>query len=160
MGRPHLIDPNFRKNWRAYVAQSLLAAVILLDIMWFWGVFAHAILVASIGSTAFILFTMIDSPTARARNAIGSHALCGLIGAVCAFIPGSIGADAVRGAFAVGISIFVMVVTDTEHPPAAGTALAFALSGWDAAVYFHLLLFAVTLWALAYLMRPWMRSLV
>ena len=30
-------------------------------------------------------------------------------------------------ALAVGLSIFVMVVTDTEHPPASGTALGIAM---------------------------------
>ncbi len=155
-----LLDPHFKRNWRAYVAQSALATVIMLDIMWFWGVVAHAILVASIGSTAFILFAMVDSPIAKARNAIGSHAICALIGAACAFLPSSAGAEAVRGALAIGASIFAMVVTDTEHPPAGGTALAFALSGWNALTYIHLLLFVSSLWALSYLMRPWMRSLV
>ena len=30
---------------------------------------------------------------------------------------------------AVGATIFTMVVTDTEHPPAAGTALGIAMTG-------------------------------
>ena len=36
-------------------------------------------------------------------------------------------------AAAVGLSIFVMVVIDTEHPPAAGTALGLVTEGlkWD-----------------------------
>ena len=37
---------------------------------------------------------------------------------------------------AVGLTIFVMVVTDTEYPPAAGTAFGIAISGYsfDAAI--------------------------
>ena len=154
------MDPHFKRNWRAYVIQSLLATLILLDIMWFWGVMAHGILVASVGSTAFILFAMIESPTARARNTVGSHALCALIGGLCALLPYAIGAEAIRGAAAIGLSIFVMVVTDTEHPPAAGTALAFALTGWETVTYLHLVTFVGGLWLLSYLVRPWMRSLV
>ena len=32
------------------------------------------------------------------------------------------------GALAVGLAIFVMVITDTEHPPAAGLALGLVLN--------------------------------
>lgn len=155
-----IFDPNLRKSWRAYVAQSLLATGVLFIIMWFWGVLAHPILVASIGSTAFILFAVVDTPSAQARDTIGSYALCGLVGGLCALIPASLGAEAVRGAVAVGLSIFVMVTTDTEHPPASGTSLAFALSGWDFSTYLSLVLFVSCLWILFYLVRPWLRSLV
>ena len=31
---------------------------------------------------------------------------------------------------AVGLSIFLMVTTKTEHPPAAGTALGLVVGGW------------------------------
>ena len=34
------------------------------------------------------------------------------------------------GALAVGLSIFIMTVTNTEHPPAAGTALGIVAHGW------------------------------
>ena len=34
-------------------------------------------------------------------------------------------------ALSVGMSIFLMVITDTEHPPAAGTALGLVIPGWS-----------------------------
>jgi CBS-domain-containing membrane protein len=35
------------------------------------------------------------------------------------------------GAAAVGLAIFLMVITNTEHPPAGGLALGVVLAEWD-----------------------------
>ena len=37
----------------------------------------------------------------------------------------------VLGAVSVGITMFVMVTTDTEHPPGAAVALGFVLNEWE-----------------------------
>jgi CBS-domain-containing membrane protein len=37
----------------------------------------------------------------------------------------------VFGAMAVGLAIFVMVITGTAHPPAAGLALGLILNEWS-----------------------------
>jgi CBS-domain-containing membrane protein len=44
---------------------------------------------------------------------------------------------AIFAAVGVGISMFAMAATDTEHPPAAGTALGVVAQGfdWDLFVY-------------------------
>jgi CBS-domain-containing membrane protein len=34
-------------------------------------------------------------------------------------------------ALSVGITMFVMILSETEHPPAAGTALGIAISGFS-----------------------------
>ncbi len=41
-----------------------------------------------------------------------------------------INSDIIFGALAVGISTFIMVITNTEHAPAAGLALGFVLNQW------------------------------
>jgi len=103
--------------------------------------------VASLGATTFIIFALPDKFTAKPRNVIGGHfvGLCsGFLGAAIASlvsqdVDGALWCDVVQGAgyaVAVGLVIFSMVVTDTEHPPAAGTALAVAVQGftWQVAV--------------------------
>jgi len=35
------------------------------------------------------------------------------------------------GAIATGLAIFCMVITDTEHPPAAALALGYVLNEWE-----------------------------
>ena len=37
----------------------------------------------------------------------------------------------IMGAVAVGLAMFCMVTTDTEHPPGAAIALGFVLNEWD-----------------------------
>jgi CBS-domain-containing membrane protein len=79
---------------------------------------------------------MPGSVTAKTRNLAGGHVvglICGALGALTAsYLPWPI----VAYALAVGLSIFVMVVTDTEHPPASGTALGVAMTGcpWEGVV--------------------------
>lgn len=43
------------------------------------------------------------------------------------------------GAFATGLTMFVMVTTDTEHPPAAALALGFVLNEWNFMTVFGVL---------------------
>jgi CBS-domain-containing membrane protein len=140
--------------------QSALATLVLLVVMWGLDVVAHGILVASVGSTVFILFAIPYNVTAKARNTIGSHTICGLIGSSCAILPLTAPLVPLKWSLAVGVAIFAMVVTDTEHPPSAGTALAFAISGWDLITYLRLVLLVVGVWIGALLFRPWMRDLV
>lgn len=62
-------------------------------------------------------------------------------------------------AAAVGISMFVMVVFDLEHPPAAGTALGIAILGAGEGVILSVLIGAVLLALAHYLLRRWLRDL-
>jgi hypothetical protein len=41
-------------------------------------------------------------------------------------------AQIIFGALATGLAMLLMVITDTEHPPAASLALGFVLNEWDA----------------------------
>ena len=55
------------------------------------------------------------------------------LGVLCALIPQPDPMySAIVYSVAVGLTMFAMVVTDTEHPPAAGTALGVAISGYSA----------------------------
>jgi len=126
----------FRRYWKHYVFQSFLATLTLALVLVFLRL-QNAVVVASIGATSFIIFAMPESITANPRNVIGGQ-LVGLIsGSLCALIPQpAFIYSIIVYSLAVGISIFIMVVTDTEHPPASGTALGVAVTGfsWNVAV--------------------------
>ena len=93
----------------------------------------QAVLVAAIASTAFVLFISPRRDNARPRRVIGGHAIALTIGgALAAFTGTPWGQDlvsdvpmlfAVYAAGGVGLSMLAMAATDTEHGPAAGTAL-------------------------------------
>ena len=56
-------------------------------------------------------------------------------------------------AISVGLSIFAMVISDTEHPPAAGTALGVATKGFNMHVILGVLLFAILFSIIRWLLR-------
>lgn len=126
----------FRTFWKNYVFQSLLATLIIFIVLLSLNIRDDAAIIASIGATTFIVFAMPKSITAGPRNIIGGH----LVGLVCGFLCSSIPQPSFLNpvftcsftyALAVGLAIFIMVVTDTEHPPAAGTALGVAIKGFS-----------------------------
>jgi CBS-domain-containing membrane protein len=128
------IEGRFPALWKNYLYQSLLAAIVVFVVLLILSI-QQAVVIASIGATAFIVFTMPRNITARPRRVIGGH-LIGLIsGSLCALIPHSSTLASVSVyAMAVGISICLMVALDFEHPPASGTAMGVAISGFSPGV--------------------------
>jgi CBS-domain-containing membrane protein len=95
-------------------------------------------IVATLGASTFIAFTMPHKPNSQPRNLVGGYLMGTLAGIFCNFLARlsiwtqisiiQLSTDIVFGAVAVGLAIFLMVVTDTEHPPAAGLALGYMLN--------------------------------
>ena len=141
-----------------YFIQSSLAAVILyisLNLPFI----TSAVLMAAIGSTAFVVFAMPSSKTARPRNVLGSHLSAGLIGLLFSqfsvmFLP-----ELMAVSIALGVSIFVMVTLDVEHPPAGGTVIFLVLTPVVEA-FLTLLLLASIMALMSYLLKPYLRDLV
>ena len=108
---------------------------------------AHTIIVASIASGCFVIFVMPSSPTAQPKNLVGGHIVELASGSLYTFFA----YDAVQPtsfifyAFVFGISIFLMILTDTEHPPAAGTALGVAVHGFSIDVVVAVVMNAIVL---------------
>ena len=154
----------FRSYWKHYVLQSLLATLVVFVVILSLSVDQDAVIIASIGATAFVIFAMPGSITAKSKNVIGGH----LVGLACGFLSSlipvpscinpAIGHSFVY-ALAVGLSIFVMVVTDTEHPPAAGTALGVVVSGVSYRVTIAVVASAVLLSLIRKLFKPHIRDL-
>lgn len=120
----------FRVHWKSYLFQSLMATLAVFFLLLILSK-AQLLIVASLGATAFIIFAMPKSKTAYPRHVIGGHLIGLLCGAFASFVPHS---QPVSSLFlysiTVGLSIFLMVSTDTEHPPAAGTALGITFTGF------------------------------
>ena len=82
------IRSEFPRLWKNYLYQSFLATVIVFIILLLLTV-EHAVVIASIGATAFIVFTMPRNITAKPRRVIGGHLVGLLSGSLCALIPHS-----------------------------------------------------------------------
>lgn len=146
-------------DWKNYLWQSLLATVSMFLVLVLLSL-QRAIIVASVGATSFIVFMKPHNPFAAPRNVIGGHLVGLAAGLVFAFIPyPSPTIHLVLCALAVGCSMLVMTLTDTEHPPAAGTALAVALAGVSWQIAAAVVTSAVLMALLHHFLQPYLRDL-
>lgn len=139
------IRAQFPRLWKNYIYQSLLATAVVFIILLALSV-QNAIVIASLGATACIVFTMPKSVSAKPRRIIGGHIIGLLFGSLFALIPHSSTVIAVTiYSFAVGITICLMAALDFEHPPAAGTALGVAITGFSPGVLVAVLTSSIVL---------------
>ena len=165
-----IIDKSFTRAPKSYIIQGLLAVITLAIILYFVEVLTHAAIVAALGSSTFIVFAMPHSITARPRRLIGGHVVGLLSGTFCyfAFLSGPLGKLVTNWEFttlfvyalAVGLSLFLMTITNTEHPPAAGTALGIVAHVWSYQVVIFILLSAVGLAIVRRFLKGYLRDLV
>jgi CBS-domain-containing membrane protein len=155
----HKMAEEFKLYWKYYILQSILATLSVFVVLYFLSL-QEAVIVASIGATAFIVFAMPSSITAQPRNVIGGQ----LVGLFCGFLfsliphPGLIFLIFIYS-LAVGVSIFIMVVTDTEHPPAAGTALGVVITGIRLDVLITIVLSIIILSLIHHFFKPHLKDL-
>lgn len=121
----------------------------------------NLLVVVSLAATAFTVFTAPKSVMASARNVMGGH----FIGLVAGSLFAMIIPDAGMGrellcALAVGLAMFLMVLTNTEHPPAAGTALSVAIYGFSIRVVLGVVVGVGVLTVVHWLLRPVLRDLI
>jgi CBS-domain-containing membrane protein len=166
----YVIDKKLKEEnmWVHYVLQSLLATFTLFVVLLVLR-FNTPLIIAALGSSAFIVFAMPKNITAQPRNVIGGHFVGIISGSICASLLLVFGSDPeliliLAAASSVGLSIFIMVVTDTEHPPAGSTALAFVLHVGEAgdliAFTLVILVSAVIISGVKHVLNPKLKDLV
>jgi CBS domain-containing membrane protein len=84
-------------------------------------------LVGSFGASSVLIYGVINSPLAQPRNLIGGHVICAIVGVTINYL---IPETWLAAALAVSISIVLMQITKTLHPPGGATALI-AIIGSD-----------------------------
>lgn len=78
-------------------------------------------LIGSFGASSVLVYGVIQSPLAQPRNLIGGHLVSAIVGvAVQQFVPDILW---ITAPLAVSLSIVLMQVTKTLHPPGGATAL-------------------------------------
>jgi len=78
-------------------------------------------LIGSFGASAVLVFGATNSPLAQPRNLIFGHLLSAFIGVTCCKLIPDI--QWLSSAVAVSLSIVIMQITKTMHPPGGATAL-------------------------------------
>ena len=153
------VRSEFGRLWKNYLYQSFFAASTLAIVLLVLNM-EDAVVIASIGATAFIVFTMPKNTTAQPRRVIGGHIVGLISGLLTALIPHHTVISCVLVySFAVGISIFLMVALDFEHPPASGTALGVVMTGFSLNVMLAVLTSSILLSVAHRFLRRYLREL-
>jgi CBS domain-containing membrane protein len=151
-------------HWKSYLFQCLAASATIFVILLLVSIHRKPIIIASLAASTFIVFTIPSYLTARPRNLICGHLVglvCGLVVAelILPYFSPTIVIYEFWYAFAVGLSIFIMVATDTEHPPAAGTALGVVTLGFSMKLILTVLISISFLAGVHYLFKNRLRDL-
>lgn len=155
-----VIELTEKSNLKYCVFQSILA-IISFFIMLLILTLEHIVIIISLGATAFIVFATPKNITARPKNVIGGHIVGLLSGSICFLIPHSnLFIELMVYSLAVGLSILIMILTDTGHPPASGTALGIAMHGFSIQVLMAILIGTIILSLIKYLLKPYLKNLL
>jgi CBS-domain-containing membrane protein len=162
------IDPKFTHSWRAYVGQSAIAAGLLWIVLLTEDIIANGVVIAAIASSVAIVFLVPHSVASAPSRILGGH----LAAVVAAYVvvsiglgvPGSVAGAAwfvdLSGALSLGLVVLLMAVTNTEHPPAAGSALGLAVRHTPLEAVLFIITAAVIVAAARVVLAPRLRNLL
>ena len=134
------IDRHFRRDdLKRYTMQCGLAGLAVLVLLLVLDAVTQTVLIAALGASAFIAFAVPRSPHSGPRHMIGGYVAGIFAGSLMAILKALIDVSAISdhalmvifGAIAISLAMFTMVVTRTEHPPAAALALGLVLNDWN-----------------------------
>ena len=128
-----------KENVKRYALQCTLAAEVVLLLLLVLDAVTQTVLIAALGASVFIAFAVPRSLHSSPRCLIGGYLAGILAGSLMATLNIALefsdvvtahASMVVFGALATGLAMFLMVVTKTEHPPAAALALGLVLNEW------------------------------
>lgn len=114
-----LID--FKEHLWTFIGSFLGIGIIGFINSKYFTAYDNLFLIGSFGASSVLIYGVINSPMAQPRNLIGGHLVCALVGVtIHHLIPGEVWLSA---AISVSLSIVLMQITKTLHPPGGATAL-------------------------------------
>jgi len=129
-------DQHFRRSdLKRYALQCGMAGLVVLLLLLVFDAVTQTVLIASLGASAFIAFAVPRSLLSGHRHMIGGY-LVGIIAGV------------------------LMVVTRTEHPPAAALALGLVLNEWTFVTLLVVLAGVIVLSVVKRLILPMLLDLI
>ena len=159
-----MFDRRFASHMPSYLFQWGLATLSMVTIILLVDVIFRPVVVVAAASTAFIVFVVPHSVAATPRKVIGGHVLAVMVGSAFAGVLRLLGIDGslvgerlvleIAAAVSVGFGMFVMVITNTEHPPAAATTLGLVFHEWTLSSIAFIISAAVVLSAVRIALRP------
>ena len=124
------LKPNFKvlplKDRLLCGLGALLGLAISSLICWYVLGGFNAWYIAPMGASSVLLFAVPASPLAQPWNMVVGNTIAGLIGVTCALL---ISNPTEAFSIAVALSIFLMMSTDSLHPPSGAVAITAVLGG-------------------------------
>jgi CBS-domain-containing membrane protein len=164
------IDKKFRKNYEQYLFQCVLATLTILAVLLFLDVLNEAALITALGASAFIVFTTPHQYSSDPRRLIGGYIVGLLVGFILFLISNTelvlnlVSSKTtiliVFASLAVGIAIFIMSITNTEHAPAAGIALGLVINNWDYLTILFIMLAIIWLVSIKIILKKYLIDLI
>ena len=133
-------DKKYAVNKGKYIWQCGYATIVAYLVLTSISLISSYIVVASIASTSFLIFSAPHAERSKVRYIFGGYCVGFITGLLCYIamdvfiwmIPALANHfDEIFGGLAIGFSIFAMVVFDVEHPPASAFSLAMVLGDWN-----------------------------
>lgn len=164
-----IIDEKFSGNKLGFFLQSLLATVAVFIVLLFLDPAVHSAVLPPLGASAFIAFTMPHLKESQPRCLLGGYTIGIIIATICYFL--SITqfvtniefianhSNVIFCSVAIGLAIFLMVITNTEHPPAAGMALGLFLNKPDHRTVIVIMVGIISLVVIKSLLRSYLKDL-
>ncbi|MFH2139105.1 MAG: HPP family protein [Candidatus Omnitrophota bacterium] len=165
-----ILDPKFNQNKASYFLQSLLATLAIFVVLILLDARTNSAVIAALGASSFIAFTMPHAELSQPKFLIGSY-LLGIISAgICYYLSilpfikqipfVSDFSCIIFGSIAVGLVIFLMVITNTEHPPAASLALGLVFNLFNLKSVFIVFSGIVCLSIIKAILKPVLKDLI
>ena len=114
----------------AFIGSFIAIAII----GYFTKTYDNLLIMGSFGASCVLLFAFPKSPFSQPRNVILGHFISSLIGLLFLHFVGN---DYISMALALALSISLMIVTRTVHPPAGSNPIIIFLLGafWDYLIF-------------------------
>jgi len=167
-----IFDSKAKGNLLQYILQCAIAWIAIAAVLLFFDytsrIGENITIIASLGSSAFVLFALPQIKSAMPRRFVGGYIVALSLGVLFHFFAihtlsnGNFQQGPILvffGASVVALTILVMVLTNTEHAPAVGAAFAIILSGWNSTTLVFVMLSVVTMSAVHHLLRNKLKNL-
>ena len=164
------LNDRLRKdNIKRYTIQCTLAATVVLILLLVLDAVTQTVLIAALGASSFIAFAVPRSLVSSPRCMVGGYVVGIIAGTLMSAL--NVAFDfsdtvvahtslVIFAASATGLAMFIMVMTRTEHPPAAALALGLVLNEWTSLTLLVVVGGIVALSISKQLILPWLMDLL
>ena len=157
-----LFDKKYKQNWQHYLIQCGLGGLAIYLGLFLINLQQNPVILASVGASTFIVFVTPENYSAHRRNILGGHLMGFIVGGLVNLIPHTSYSNfaVILYSLAVAAALLVMALTDTEHPPAAGTALGIAVQGASVRIFVSLAICVLVLSLFHHFFKKYLKNLL